>query len=105
MTEEPDKPWVAHGSEWAEHEDFLIGNRSGLLRLREAIDQAVVDGLSKIEDGHIEFMGVKTVEKDPRKFPGNPSSGAPFAFFMICLLLAVIVLICLGVWKLTELIG
>lgn len=53
----PDRNYVAHGSEWAEHEDYLVGNIQGLKRLKESIDQALENGESNIGAG--EFVGVK----------------------------------------------
>ena len=56
------------GSDWPEHEDFLIGNREGLTALRTAIDQALVDGESQTGAGDI--VGVRCLDDDfPRQIP------------------------------------
>jgi hypothetical protein len=60
------KPWVAHGSCAATHEDFLIGNRAGLDLLKRKIDDAIATGECKVDEGGVEFVGIRVVELDPR---------------------------------------
>jgi len=64
-----DAPQLRHGSEWADHEDCLVGNEAGLLRLREACDVALRDG-EYFGNDLGEFVGVKRLEsswfKNPR---------------------------------------
>jgi hypothetical protein len=62
-----DEPWIAHGSETAEHEDFLVGNRAGLEALKQAVEQALRDGQSLTPQPGIEYIGIRVVETDPRK--------------------------------------
>jgi hypothetical protein len=59
----PEKPWVAYGSYWAEHEGFLVGNKEGLSVLRDNINAALDKGESRIECGGIEIVGVRVVEQ------------------------------------------
>jgi hypothetical protein len=59
--------WAAYGTT-AEDEDFIVGSSSGLRALRDHIDQAIQNGVSRIEDARIEFNGIKCKES---------SSGAP----------------------------
>jgi len=61
----PEEKEINHaycGSDWAEHEDYLVGNRIGLLKLRESIDEALEKGESSIEAG--EFIGTRCLEND-----------------------------------------
>ena len=60
------KPWVVHGSCTPEHEDFLIGNRAGLELLRRKVDDALTTGECRVDEGSVEFVGVRLVESDPR---------------------------------------
>jgi hypothetical protein len=68
MNEE--RPWIAHGSETSEHEDFLIGNRAGLEALKSAIERALYEGESLLHQPGIEYLGIRVVAKDPRRPPG-----------------------------------
>jgi hypothetical protein len=61
------QPWVAHGSETDEHEDFLIGNRAGLEALKSAVEGALRDGEWIISEPKIEFTGIRVMELDPRE--------------------------------------
>jgi hypothetical protein len=106
MKTEPDKPWIAHGSEWAEHEDYLIGNREGLSHLRDAIDDAIKTGIAKIEieEGHIEFVGVKVVEKDPRTVNDVTKHNEISGFILVIIVIGILGLLVMGVWKVAELV-
>jgi hypothetical protein len=104
MKTEPDRPWVAHGSEWAEHEDYLIGNREGLSRLRDAIDDAIKTGITKIEEGYIDFMGIKVVEKDPRTVNDATKHNEISGFILVIIVIGILGLLVMGVWKLAELV-
>lgn len=55
-------PWASFDQD-GETEDWLEGNRSGLLVLRHAIDQALARGECRIEKGHVELMGVRQREQ------------------------------------------
>ncbi len=58
--EPADKHFLSHGSEWPEHEDYLIGDQAGLQRLQQAISQALDHGESELDVG--DFVGVRLVE-------------------------------------------
>lgn len=60
--EEKNHDHVYHGSEWPEHEDFLVGNKEGLEKLRLAINEALEKGESNIDSG--EFIGVRCLETE-----------------------------------------
>lgn len=51
---------ACHGSDWPEHEDFLVGNREGLEKLKLAITEALENGQSPIDSG--EFVGVRCLD-------------------------------------------
>jgi hypothetical protein len=58
-----------HGSGWPEHEDYLIGNREGLKKLRLAIDEALESGESHIDSG--ELVGVRCLRPVSAEFRGG----------------------------------
>lgn len=62
MTEKQETDYVCHGSDWPEHEDFLVGNRKGLEKLQSAISEALEKGESSIDAG--EFVGVRRIDTD-----------------------------------------
>ncbi len=101
------KPWLSMGED-AANEDMLIGNRSGLLRLREAIDRA----LEKNEyflPGVTGLCGVRVVSIKPEDQSSNPWTDR--ALTLGCMVTAVL---CAGIFlfgcaelilKLSELTG
>jgi hypothetical protein len=66
-------PELRDGSEWMEHEDFLVANEAGLKRLREACDVALRDGCYSGGDLGRQWIGVKRLEPewfdDPKEAP------------------------------------
>ena len=60
MNEYNDKDYVYHGSDWPEHEDFLVGNKQGLEKLQRAISEALEKGESSMDAG--EFIGVRKID-------------------------------------------
>lgn len=84
----PEAPWIAHGSETAEHEDFLIGNRAGLEALKSAIERALADGEAGINDPKIEFIGIRVVDQDPRKAPAPVTPWGRLKLALVVLVLA-----------------
>lgn len=52
--------YVSHGSEWPEHEDYLVGNKEGLEALIKSINEAIENGESK--NDLYEFVGVRCLE-------------------------------------------
>ena len=60
--EQTNKHYLSHGSEWPEHEDFLIGDQVGLQRLQQAINQALEQGESELDVG--DFVGVRRVDAE-----------------------------------------
>lgn len=55
------QPWAVFGYP-GESEDWLEGNRDGLLVLRRAIDQALEVGECNVDEPHVELMGVRCRE-------------------------------------------
>ena len=55
------RPQLRHGSEWADHEDCLVGDEAGLRRLRQACEVALRDG-EYFGDDLGEFVGVKKLD-------------------------------------------
>ena len=56
------KYYLNHGSDWAEHEDFLVGNKEGLLKLQNQIDEAIENGESNEDIG--DFIGIRCLENE-----------------------------------------
>ena len=48
------------------YEDTLIGNKEGLLYLREHIDEAIRTGAAKVAESRIQFGNIRIVDADPR---------------------------------------
>ena len=84
--------WIAHGSDWAQYEDLLIGDKEGLIALRQAIDDALAKGEGSLSDSDSEFRAVRVVDNypdqdvDPKSWGSRLVSLGAFAF---CLLLVV----------------
>jgi hypothetical protein len=57
--------WVAHGSNWARFEDLLIGDRDGLVALRQAIDVALTKGEGSLSEIDSEYLAVRVVDVHP----------------------------------------
>ncbi len=67
---------VYHGSEWPEHEDYLVGNLEGLKKMQSAITEALETGESSIDAG--EFVGVRCLDTkffDNKNNDGSELSG------------------------------
>ena len=94
---DPRKVWASYGDgAEGETEDFLIGSRAGLLRLKEHIAIAIESGESLMSDGMgLEFNGVRCVdrEKDPRPEPWESSLLALGCFALV---IATLVLAAIG---------
>ena len=54
------KKYLYDGSDWAEHEEFLVGNRKGLEELKTAIDEALEKNISTKKIG--DYVGVKKLD-------------------------------------------
>lgn len=68
MSDEASKevPWVRPGST-EEHEDELIGNREGFQLLKKKIDEVLETGRVSVQEGGIEWIGLKLVADDPQQ--------------------------------------
>jgi hypothetical protein len=94
------KPWVADGGGCGpEYEDILIGNREGLTKLKEALEKAITEGETTLEDTGIEYNGIKVVDADPRKPSTRLSKIVSISIFLF-----VIALLLLGLITLIEII-
>lgn len=92
-SEADEQPWVAHGSCTSEHEDFLIGNRAGLELLKQKVDAALESGECRIEEGSVDFVGIRLVERDPRTGADSKPGGLKDAAGLLgCALLALAII-------------
>ncbi len=91
MTDSRDEDvFLADGGDWAEHEDCLIGNESGLRSLGRAIETALDEG-EYYGDDLGEWLGVKLVDD-----PADESSTSSDLGFVGSILATVIVLLFLS---------
>jgi hypothetical protein len=96
--------WIAHGSEWAEYEDLLIGDRDGLLELKRAIDEALLHGEAKLSECDTDFLAVKLVDAHPGKGPYHSSWRSRLnSFITIMFLLFLIFCMTYGCVRLPDL--
>ncbi len=91
-----DTPELRHGSEWADHEDCLVGNEAGLTRLREACDVALRDG-EYFGNDLGEFVGVKRLESSWFKHPQDSKPTRVANVVLGFVLLGIFALIVVGV--------
>ncbi len=85
--------WIAHGSDWAEFEDLLLGDRDGLTALRQAVDDALTNGEGDLREIDSPFVAVRVLDKHPDQGKKKPSQGW---FASICIiLLAAFFILCL----------
>jgi hypothetical protein len=93
MTEEKQEHSHAyHGSDWPQHEDFLVGDRRGLQELQAAIEEALEKGESLRDAG--EFVGVRCLESD---FFTKEPAPAPLGARLLGWSLGILLLIVFGV--------
>lgn len=90
-----DTPELRRGSEWVDHEDCIVGNEAGLLRLREACDVALRDGQYFGNDLG-EFVGVKKLESSWFKSPEDSKSTRLANWFLGPILLVLLALVVIG---------
>jgi len=85
-----DAPQLRHGSDWADHEDCLVGNEAGLKRLREACDVALRNGQYFGSDLG-EFVGIKRLEsswfRNPRDSQPTRIANVVFSFVLLFLVM------------------
>ncbi len=91
-----DAPELRHGSEWADHEDCIVGNEAGLTRLRDACEVALRDG-EYFGNDLGEFVGVKRLESAWFKNPRDSKSTRVANIVLGFVLLAIFALIVIGV--------
>ncbi len=56
-------PWARPGDYREEDTNLIIGNREGLIALREAIDAALDKGEAFVEESEVEFSHIKVSEE------------------------------------------
>ena len=102
------KPWIADGSELAEHEDHLIGNTEGLRILRDSIDKAINRGKAEIEGDGISapWVGIKVLPNNPfaKETSGGKVRDKMLAVGCMTVVLIGLALVSLGLIKLGEII-
>lgn len=101
----PKKRWVAHGGSWERYEDLLIGDREGLLALRQAIDDALANGESRLQDCGTEFKAVRVVDTYPdEERPSIPVRARISAMIVLALMLFLLICCIYGFIRLLALV-
>ena len=96
--------WIAHGSSWAEFEDLLVGDRDGLIALRQAIDDALAKGEGSLRESDSEFLAVRVVDKHPDQDKPGPSWRSRMgSFAALCLFVFALVCFIYGCNRLPDL--
>jgi hypothetical protein len=92
---ETDVPRLCDGSNWADHEDCIVGNEAGLRRLVAACHQALDQGKYYGNDLG-EYVGVKKLDSAWFKDPGKSRQTRFGSFLAVTFLLALLGLILVG---------
>jgi len=96
--------WIAHGSNWPEYEDALIGDREGLLALRASIDEALTEGSADMSGWDSEFLQLKFVEEHPDiPVPSPTWRDRAGAFWAVLMLLIFVFCFIYGLYRLPDL--
>ncbi|MBB5036087.1 hypothetical protein [Prosthecobacter dejongeii] len=105
-TSSKNQPWAAFGALYGENEDMLEGNREGLLVLRQAIDQALESGDSRIEESCVEVAGVRRLDEPRTLTESTQSIGAKLAMVGCLLLISLAaVIFIIGLIQVTHFIA
>lgn len=74
MKEKDDRPWVTIYDQWGDATGSLAGSREGLEKLKETIDEALLNGEVKIgDDLRGDFQDVKVVDIYPEDEEETPT--------------------------------
>ncbi len=84
--------YACHGSQWPEHEDFLVGNKEGLVKLRNSISKAIEEGESNIDSG--EFIGVRCLATEFFENQSNHGSkwATIYSLFIVVVVIAIFII-------------
>ena len=87
-------PQLKDGSEWADHEDCIVGDEAGLKNLIKACETALEKG-EFYGDGLGDYVGVKKLEsnwfKDPMDSPRTRYANYVLAVFLLVLALLILI--------------
>ena len=83
------------GSEWAEHENFIVGDESGLRNLIKACEEALERGIS-LKNDLGDYIGVKKLEESWFKDPKDRGSFDFPSFIFSAVLVLLVILIIIG---------
>lgn len=86
-----------------ENEDWLEGNRQGLLVLRNAIDQAIELGECRIKEIHVDLIGVRqSTDSNLLDETGLPLSSKLAISGCVVLLVAVVITLIIGLAQIIQ---
>ena len=82
------KPYLRDGSDWAEHEDHLVGDERGLRNLMAACDAAIENGEARRKDLG-DYVGVKCLSPAFFEKPDEVGSSFETGMLVVMVVLAV----------------
>lgn len=99
---DPKTVWASYGhATGAETEDFLVGSRAGLLRLKEHIEIAIESGESLMaDDMGLDFRGVRRLDIEKDDPPSDGWGSSLLGWGCLVLLIATLVLAVIGLMSL-----
>jgi|GEM_PF-1452626 len=92
------------GSEWAEHEDCVIGNEAGLLALRSACDIALAKGEYYGPDLG-DWVGIKRLKSEWFRAPDDSPNQKFWNIVLGTFLLGILFLVVAGLYTVAAWIG
>ena len=93
---EKNVPQLKDGSEWAHHEDCIVGDKAGLENLIRACETALKDG-EYYGDGLGDYVGVKKLDSEWFKEPKDSPSTRFGSVIVAVVVSVVIALLFIGV--------
>ena len=94
-------PYLKDGSDWAEHEDHLVGDEAGLRNLIAACESAIENGKAQREDLG-DYVGVKCLSpaffEEPDEVGSSFGTGILVVMVVLAVALMLIGLYTVGTW-------
>lgn len=89
-------PHLKDGADWAEHEDYLVGDEAGLRNLMQACEVAIEKGKCRREDLG-DYVGVKCLGPGFFERPEEAGDGLG-TFVVVAMVLLVVALMLVGLY-------
>ena len=85
-------PYLKDGSDWAEHEEYLVGDEAGLSNLIVACEAAIENGEARREDLG-DYVGVKCLSPAFFEKPDEVGSSLGTGILVVMVVLAVVLML------------